>query len=77
MNTPESAQDSYVIADARVLWLSSSKAVELQAYVLNIGDEEVLTRSVIFNPGDAPDLAAIQSSWNNPRVWGLSASYNF
>lgn len=77
VNTPESAQDSYVIADARVLWLSSSKAVELQAYVLNIGDEEVLTRSVIFNPGDAPDLAAIQSSWNNPRVWGLSASYNF
>ena len=77
VNTEESMQDSYTIADARVSWLSSSQTIELQAYVLNISDEEVLTRSVIFNPGAAPDIASIQSSWNNPRVWGLSASYNF
>ena len=77
VNTEESMQDSYVIADARVVWVSSSQAIELEAYVLNIGDEEVLTRSVIFNPGAAPDIASIQSSWNNPRVWGFSASYNF
>ncbi|MEH6587949.1 MAG: TonB-dependent receptor [Halioglobus sp.] len=77
VNTEESMQDSYVIADARVSWTSSSQTVEVQGYVLNISDEEVLTRSVIFNPGDAPDIASIQSSWNNPRVWGLSASYNF
>jgi outer membrane receptor protein involved in Fe transport len=77
VNLPEAMQDSYTMFDARVVWVSSSRSVEVQAYVLNIGDEEVLTRSVIFNPGEAPDIASIQSSWNNPRVWGLSASYNF
>ena len=77
VNLDEAMQDSYTIADARIVWVSSSQAIELQGYVLNIGDEEVLTRSVIFNPGDAPDIASIQSSWNNPRVWGLSATYNF
>lgn len=77
INVDEAMQDSYVMTDARVIWLSAGQRVELQGYVLNIGDEEVLTRSVIFNPGARPDIASIQASWNNPRVWGFSASYNF
>ena len=77
INVDGALQDSYTMFDARVVWVSPSQSIEVQGYVLNIGDEEVLTRSVIFNPGDAPDLASIQASWNNPRVWGVSASYNF
>jgi outer membrane receptor protein involved in Fe transport len=77
INLDEAMQDSYVMTDLRLTWLSASQNIELQGYVLNVGDEEVLTRSVIFNPGAAPDIASIQASWNNPRVWGISASYNF
>ena len=61
----------------RLIWISPGQSIEVQGYVLNITDEEVLTRSVIFNPGGAPDLGSIQASWNNPTTWGLSASYNF
>ena len=77
INVDGALQDSYTVFDARLVWLSPGQSIEVQGYVLNIGDEEVLTRSVIFNPGDAPDLASIQASWNNPRIWGVSASYNF
>jgi hypothetical protein len=70
-------QDSHTIYDARLIWTTADARIELQGYVLNIGDEEVMTRSVVFNPGEAPDIASIQTSWNNPRVWGLSATYNF
>jgi len=77
INVPGALQDSYTVFDARLSWVSPSQSIELEGYVLNIGEEEVLTRSVIFNPGDAPDLGSIQASWNNPRVWGVSASYNF
>jgi outer membrane receptor protein involved in Fe transport len=74
---PETKQDSYTMFDARLVWTAANQAIEVQGYVLNIGEEEVITRSVIFNPGDAPDLGSVQSSWNNPRTWGVSATYNF
>jgi iron complex outermembrane receptor protein len=77
VNVPGAVQESYTMLDARVTWVSPSQSISLEGYVLNMTEEEVITRSVIFNPGDAPDLGSIQSSWNNPRVWGVSASYNF
>lgn len=77
VNVDGALQDSHAIVDGRLVWLSSDQSIEVQAYVLNVGDEEVLTRSVIFNPGAAPNVGSIQSSWNNPRTWGVSATYNF
>jgi outer membrane receptor protein involved in Fe transport len=77
VNVDGALQDAHTIYDARLIWTTADARIEVQGYVLNIGDEEVMTRSVIFNPGEAPDIASIQTSWNNPRVWGLSATYNF
>jgi hypothetical protein len=65
------------MADARLIWTSASQNIEAQAFVLNIGDEEVITRSVIYNDGAAPEIGSVQSSWNNPRTWGVSMSYMF
>jgi iron complex outermembrane receptor protein len=74
---PEAEQDSYTMADARLIWTSPSENIEAQAFVLNIGDEEVITRSTMYNDGAAPTIASVQSSWNNPRTWGVSATYSF
>ena len=71
----QATQDSYVIFDARLVWTSASGSVEVQGFVLNIGDEEVVTRAVIFNPTET--LTSIQANWNNPRTWGVSVSYMF
>jgi iron complex outermembrane receptor protein len=77
VNVDGNLQESYSMVDARLSWVSPNQNITVEGYVLNIGEEEVLTRSVMSNPGDFPDLASIQSSWNNPRIWGVSASYNF
>ena len=77
INVDGNLQESYSMVDARLSWVSSNQNIMVEGYVLNIGEEEVLTRSVMSNPGDFPDLASIQSSWNNPRIWGVSARYSF
>ena len=77
INVPGAEQDAYLRSDLRLSWVSPTGAWEANAFVLNVEDEAVLTRSVIFNPSERPELASIQSNWGNPRTWGLSMRYNF
>jgi len=75
INVPGGYQDSYTRTDLRLMWSSGSGRTELEAFVLNVEDEAVLTRLVIFNP--TPTLASMQAHWSNPRTWGISARFNF
>jgi len=77
LNMPGNKQDSYARWDFRLMWDSPSGAIHVNAFVLNATDEEVFTRALIFNPGDAPETGSIQTNWNNPRTWGVAISYNF
>ena len=77
LNMPGNKQDSYARWDLRLMWDSPSGAIHLNAFVLNVTDEEVFTRALIFNPAAVPELGSIQTNWNNPRTWGVSMRYNF
>jgi outer membrane receptor protein involved in Fe transport len=77
LNMPGNKQDSYARWDLRLMWDSPSGAIHLNAFVLNVSDEEVFTRALIFNPGSDPLLGSIQTNWNNPRTWGVSVRYDF
>jgi len=70
-------QSAYTKSDARLIWTSASEAFEVQAYVINIEDEAVLNRTVVFNPSARPEIASLQSNWGNPRTYGVSVTYNY
>ncbi len=77
VNIPEVKVDAHVIADARVTWLVND-ALTVEAFVKNIGDREVLTRSVVHSQiRNGLPINSVQANWNNPRTWGLSLRYNF
>ena len=84
INWPGSQQDAYTTTDIRVTYVSPSDKWEIQGFVQNIENEAVITRIVIFDTGEKVDvggtllpLASMQTDWNNPRTWGISASYHF
>ena len=77
INVTGTEQDSHTKSDFRLIWRSMDARWELQGYVLNVENEAVLNRVVVFNPGPAPDLASLQAHWNNPRTWGFSLSYYY
>lgn len=70
-------QDAHTKSDVRLIWVNADGRLEIQGYVLNIEDEAVLNRVVVFNPGGTTDLASLQANWNNPRTWGVSLTYSF
>jgi outer membrane receptor protein involved in Fe transport len=77
LNMPGNKQDSFARWDVKLAWDSPSGAISLDAFVLNLTDEEVFNRALIFNPSSAPLLGSIQTNWYNPRTWGVSLRYNF
>ncbi len=70
-------QEAHTKSDLRLIWTSANSRIQAQAFVLNVEDEAVLNRVVVFNPGGTRDLASLQAHWNNPRTWGVSVSYSF
>ncbi len=77
VNIPEVKVDSHMIADARVTWLVND-SITVEAFVKNIGDKEVLTRSVVHSQiRNGLPINSIQANWNNPRTWGISLKYTF
>lgn len=70
-------QEAHTKSDLRLIWTSASSRTQVQAFVLNIEDEAVLNRVVVFNPGARPELASLQAHYNMPRTWGVSATFNF
>ncbi len=77
INVPGTFQDAHTKTDVRVVWQNAKGNIEVQGFVLNVEDEAVLNRVVVFNPGARPELASLQANWNNPRTWGISFSMNF
>lgn len=78
INIPEVRQDAHSIIDLRVTWEFPNN-MNLEAFVLNAGDEEVLTRAVVHSqthPNGNP-LNSVQVNWNNPTTWGLGLNYRF
>ena len=82
-NIPEVQQDAHVIGDARIAWMLEDANVQVDVFVMNIFDEEVLTRAVVHNRGiiDVDGMTgavnSVQANWNNPRTWGISLRYSF
>ena len=77
VNVPGVDQGAHTKSDLRLIWTSANSRIQAQAFVLNVEDEAVLNRVVVFNPGGTVDLASLQAHWNNPRTWGVSVTYNF
>lgn len=84
INWPGSEQDAHTVSDLRMTYISPDDKWEFQGFIQNIENEPVITRIVIFDTGENADvggvsfpLASMQTDWNNPRTWGISASYNF
>lgn len=80
MNIPGdgSEQDAYTRSDFRLTWANEDLGLEAEFFVLNIEDEAVLTRAVVFTPSQAASpTASIQANYDNPRVWGFGLNYSF
>ena len=78
VNIPETLQDSHVISDARLTWSLKEDTVRAEIFVMNMFDEEVLTRAVVHSQlvGGLP-INSVQANWNNPRTFGASLRYAF
>lgn len=66
-----STQDAYTTTDINATWHSPSDEFTVQAYINNATDEVVITGSDTFSGSRAV------VDFNNPRVWGVRAAYNF
>ena len=78
MNVPGSDQGAYTRTDLRVTWAHLDKGLDVEFFVLNLEDEAVLTRAVVFTPSQAAvPTASIQANYSNPRVWGIGLRYEF
>jgi outer membrane receptor protein involved in Fe transport len=78
INVPGSEQDSFVQTDLRLVLNNSKYGFEMEAYVQNLGNKAVLTRSVIFAPNEALyPTASIQANYADPRIWGIRARVSF
>ena len=78
INVPGSEQESHTRTDLRLIWANEELGFEAEAFVLNVEDEEVLTRSVVFNVGQvATPVASIQANYADPRVFGFGLRYKF
>lgn len=78
INVPGSEQKAHTRTDLRLTWADKNRGLEVQAFVQNLENREVLTRSVIFDPGGQPaPTASIQANYADPRIWGLRVSLDF
>ena len=77
-NIPEVLVDAHATVDLRAVWVSDEGNVEVEAFVLNLTDEEVITRAVVHSQiVNGQPANSVQVNWNNPLTWGISAKYRF
>ncbi len=69
---PSTFQDSYTKTDARLVWSAPDKNYSIEAFIENIEDTAVLSRS---NNNGGDDL--LQSSFSFPRNYGLRFKAEF
>ena len=75
-NVPATLQDAHTKSDLRLSWepaVGTAEGLRLEAFVLNLEDEEVVIRSVIHRQNPV----SVQTAYAPPCTWGLSASYRF
>ena len=78
INAPGSEQNAYTRSDIRLTWTDENRGLEVQAFVQNLENTSVLTRSVIFSPGQALNpTASIQANYADPRIWGVKIGLDF
>jgi outer membrane receptor protein involved in Fe transport len=77
VNMPGNRQSSFTKWDFRLIWSSPQAKWNINAFVLNASNEKVFDRALIFNPSSRPELASIQTNWQNPRTWGVSVKWFF
>ena len=71
VNTPETRVDAHAIAVARLTWRYADKGIEVEAFILNIGDEEVLTRAVVHTQRvNGLPINSVQANYNDPAHLG-------
>jgi len=82
INVAPAKQDAHTKSDVRLIW-DSGKDLRIEAYILNIEDEAVMNRAVVFGPGlsgtvaEGKSVASVQSNWSRPRTWGVGITYDF
>jgi len=82
INIAPAKQDAHTKSDMRLIW-DSGKDLRVEAYILNLEDEAVMNRAVVFGPGVSNTVAAgksvasVQSNWGRPRTWGVGITYSF
>ena len=82
INVAPAKQDAHTKSDIRLIW-NSGNNLRVEAYILNIEDEAVMNRAVVFGPGvsgtvaEGKSVASVQSNWGRPRTWGMGLTYNF
>jgi iron complex outermembrane receptor protein len=82
INVAPAEQKAHTKSDLRLIW-DSGDSVRVEAYILNLEDEAVMNRAVVFGPGvtgtvaEGSSVASVQSNWSRPRTWGMSISYDF
>jgi len=81
INVAGSQQDSYTKTDLRIGWTNEARKLDVEAFVLNIEDEAVLTRAIVFRPGqadaDTAEVASIQANYGDPQTWGVRMKVQF
>lgn len=76
-NIDEVKVDAHAMVNARMTYIINEN-VQIDFFVQNLTDEEVLTRGVVHSQivNGAP-ANSVQANWNNPRIWGASFKYTF
>jgi iron complex outermembrane receptor protein len=71
-NVEAIAQDSYLLSNARVSWLSADEQWQLAVFALNLSDEDYITSST-----SVAAFGINTANYGRPRQWGVSLNYNF
>jgi hypothetical protein len=64
-------QDSFMTTDVRLTWYQDQGPWSVQGYVTNLTDEVVQVGGDQYSEGRAV------ADFNRPRMWGVTARYNF
>ncbi len=77
-NSPVGRENSYILTNARVSYLSGSGSWSAAAFVDNVADEEY--RTMVFDlaaPASAGGFGLAENYYGMPRWWGVTVGYNW
>ena len=78
VNTPETLQAAHTIVNAKLSWIHPDKNLQVDFFVNNATDEQVLRRAVVHSQiKDGLPINSVQANWNDPMTWGASIKHSF